>query len=68
MLSASITPGQALRHLRESRGQTREHLAHVAGIALATLYRVERDEVNPTRATRHVIADALKVKESEIWG
>ncbi len=67
MYTISSTSGQALRQLRESRGLTREHLAHEAGIALATLGRVERGEVAPTRATRAVIARALEVEVSEIW-
>jgi len=67
MVVAGYAPGQVLRQLREARGITRQRLAEEAGVAVATLARVECGQVEPTRATRAVIAGALGLDPAAIW-
>lgn len=59
-------PGQAIRDARINRGLTIEVLAHRAGLAAATVSRIERGKVRPNVATLHQIAGALDLTTSQM--
>ncbi|MGI8594539.1 MAG: helix-turn-helix domain-containing protein [Solirubrobacteraceae bacterium] len=52
-------PDVALLRFRNERGLTREQLAARAGLASRTIFNIERQGVEPQRATLHVLAEAL---------
>jgi transcriptional regulator with XRE-family HTH domain len=56
-----------IRRLRVARDQSIEALAFKAGIAAATLARIERETLNPSLDTLDVIARALGVKVAELF-
>jgi transcriptional regulator with XRE-family HTH domain len=58
--------GQAIRELRQKRGETQEQLAPRSGISPKTLSLIERGEANPTWATARDISAALGVSISEL--
>lgn len=58
--------GQAIRELRQKRGETQEELAPRCEISPKTLSLIERGEANPTWATVRDIAKALGVSISEL--
>jgi transcriptional regulator with XRE-family HTH domain len=51
--------GQAIRQMREQRGQTQEELASAAGITFGTVNRLESAKSAPAWATVRVLLDAL---------
>lgn len=56
-------PGKAIRERREAANLSRESLAYSAGVSLKTIERIEREEVEPRRATATVIYSALEAAE-----
>jgi transcriptional regulator with XRE-family HTH domain len=51
--------GQAIRQMREGRGQTQEELASAAGITFGTVNRLESAKSAPAWATVRALLDAL---------
>jgi transcriptional regulator with XRE-family HTH domain len=51
--------GQAIREMREQRGQTQEELASAAGITFGTVNRLESAKSAPAWATVRALLDAL---------
>jgi transcriptional regulator with XRE-family HTH domain len=51
--------GQAIRQMREQRGQTQEELASAAGITFGTVNRLESAKSAPAWATVRALLDAL---------
>jgi len=51
--------GEAIRHMREQRGQTQEELASAAGITFGTVNRLESAKSAPAWATVRALLDAL---------
>jgi transcriptional regulator with XRE-family HTH domain len=58
--------GQAIRELRQKRGDTLKSLAPKAGVTWGTLGVIERGEANPTWGTVRAIAAALGVSVSTL--
>jgi DNA-binding XRE family transcriptional regulator len=58
--------GQAIRELRQKRGETQEELAPRSEISPKTLSLIERGEANPTWATVSDISAALGISISEL--
>jgi len=58
--------GQAIRRVREKKGETQEAVAQQAGIAIPTLSTIEGGKGNPTWATVSDIAAALGVSMGEL--
>ena len=63
IVSAPNQPDRALaatlRRLRTERGHTQEELAHMAGLTVAAVARIERGQANPTWTTVRRLAEAL---------
>ena len=55
-----------VQRLRESHGLSLGQLAERSGIAKATLYKVEREQTNPTLETLVAIANTFSVEVSEL--
>jgi transcriptional regulator with XRE-family HTH domain len=55
-----------VRHLREARGATQEHMARVAGVPRATWGHLETGAANPTLAVLDKVATALQVPIEEL--
>lgn len=51
--------GQAIRQMREQRGQTQEELASAAGMTFGTVNRLESAKSAPAWATVRALLDAL---------
>lgn len=51
--------------MREAIGLSRIGLAYKAGVALTTIERIERGDVEPRRATLAVIEQALEAEQTE---
>jgi DNA-binding XRE family transcriptional regulator len=58
--------GNAIRGLRQKRGETLKTLAPKAGVTWGTLGVIERGEANPTWGTVRAIAGALGVSVAEL--
>jgi transcriptional regulator with XRE-family HTH domain len=58
--------GEAIRQVREKKGETQESVAQRAGIAIPTLSTIEGGKGNPTWATVRDIAAALGVTMGEL--
>lgn len=58
--------GQAIRELRQKRGDTLKTLAPKAGVSWGTLGVIERGEANPTWGTVRAIAAALSISVAEL--
>ena len=61
---AQLALGEAIRALRNKRGDNQEKLAHAAGITPNMLSLIERGEGNPSWVTVRGIAAALGVPVS----
>jgi transcriptional regulator with XRE-family HTH domain len=59
--------GAAIRAVRKMRGTSQEALAHLAEIDRSHMGKIERGERNVTALNLLRIADALRVKPSELW-
>jgi transcriptional regulator with XRE-family HTH domain len=62
----SLRLAENLRQLRESRGQTQERMARLAGIPRATWGHLETGSANPTLAVLDKVATALQVPIEEL--
>ena len=60
--------GKHLCTLRKQVGLTQEELANDADIPLSQVGRIERGEVNTTISTVYVLANALNLEVSELFG
>ena len=58
--------GDKIRRLRDARALTQEELAAKAGITVAALSRIERNNAEPRPTTRRKLAQALGVDPTEL--
>ena len=58
--------GNRIKHLRDARALTQDELAEKAGITVAALSRIERNNAEPRPTTRRKLAKALGVDPSEL--
>ena len=66
MLAEVLYIGDRLRDLRKRRLQTQEQLAELSGVGVATIIRIERNQVEPRGSTIRKLAEALDVEPSEL--
>ncbi len=66
MTSGSSRVAAALTTARRARGLSRERLAALAGVSARTIYAIEIERVRPQRATRRVLATALRIDVSDL--
>lgn len=57
---------ERIKAMREAIGLSRIGLAYKAGVALTTIERIERGDVEPRRATLAVIEQALEAEQTEV--
>jgi transcriptional regulator with XRE-family HTH domain len=58
--------GDRLRDLRKRKLLTQEQLADCSGVGIATIVRVERNQVEPRGSTIRKLAEALNVEPEEL--
>ena len=58
--------GDKIRRLRDARALTQQELAARAGITVAALSRIERNNAEPRPTTRRKLAKALEVDPAEL--
>jgi transcriptional regulator with XRE-family HTH domain len=68
MLAEVLYIGDRLRTLRKRKLLTQEQLAERSGIAVSTVIRIERNQVEPQGATIRKLAQALEVDPAELVG
>ena len=61
-----MTTGERIKELRLRRLLTQDDLAEMAGVAPATLSRIENDLQNPSISTLKALTKALNVDVTEI--
>ena len=66
MLAEVLYIGDRLRDLRKRKLVTQEQLADRSGVGIATIVRVERNQVEPRGSTIRKLADALNVEPEEL--
>jgi len=66
MLADVLYIGDRLRDLRKRRLLTQEQLANRSGVGIATIVRVERNQVEPRGSTIRKLAEALDVEPEEL--
>jgi transcriptional regulator with XRE-family HTH domain len=66
MLAEVLYIGDRLRDLRKRKLLTQEQLADRSGVGIATIVRVERNQVEPRGSTIRKLADALNVEPEEL--
>lgn len=66
MLAEVLYIGDRLRDLRKQKLLTQEQLADRSGVGIATIVRVERNQVEPRGSTIRKLADALNVEPEEL--
>ena len=66
MLAEVLYIGDRLRDLRKRRLLTQEQLAERSGVGIATIVRVERNQVEPRGSTIRKLAGALSVEPEEL--
>jgi transcriptional regulator with XRE-family HTH domain len=66
MLTEVLYIGDRLRNLRKRSLLTQEQLAERSGIGVATIIRVERNQVEPRGSTIRKLAEALNVEPEEL--
>jgi transcriptional regulator with XRE-family HTH domain len=66
MLAEVLYIGDQLRDLRKRRLLTQEQLAERSGVGIATIVRVERNQVEPRGSTIRKLAEALNVDPEEL--
>jgi transcriptional regulator with XRE-family HTH domain len=62
-----IAVGSNLRAIRMKKKITQEELAHMAGIAVSQVGRIERGELNISISTLSVLARALDVSPKDMF-
>jgi transcriptional regulator with XRE-family HTH domain len=60
--------GDKVKRLRDERALTQAELADKAGLTVAALSRIERNNAEPRPTTRRKLAEALGVDPSELIG
>ncbi len=66
MLTEVLYIGDRLRDLRKRALMTQEQLAERSGIAVSTVIRIERNQVEPRGGTIRKLAEALGVPPYEL--
>jgi transcriptional regulator with XRE-family HTH domain len=66
MLSEVLYIGDRLRQLRKQSLMTQEELAERSGVAVSTIIRIERNQVEPHGSTIRKLAEALQVEPQEL--
>jgi transcriptional regulator with XRE-family HTH domain len=66
MLAEVLYIGDRLRDLRKRKLLTQEQLAERSGVGIATIVRVERNQVEPWGSTIRKLAEALSVEPEEL--
>jgi transcriptional regulator with XRE-family HTH domain len=66
MLAEVLYIGDRLRDLRKRKLLTQEQLADRSGVGIATIVRVERNQVEPRGSTMRKLAEALNVEPEEL--
>jgi transcriptional regulator with XRE-family HTH domain len=67
-MQAVVYVGDKVKRLRDKRALTQEELAAKAGLTVAALSRIERNNAEPRPTTRRKLAEALGVDPSELIG
>ena len=66
MLAEVLYIGDRLRDLRKRKLLTQEQLAERSGVGIATIVRVERNQVEPRGSTIRKLAEALSIEPEEL--
>lgn len=66
MLAEVLYIGDQLRDLRKRRLLTQEQLAERSGVGVATIIRIERNQVEPRGSTIRKLAEALDVEPEDL--
>jgi transcriptional regulator with XRE-family HTH domain len=66
MLTEVLYIGDRLRQLRKQSLMTQEQLAERSGVAVSTIIRIERNQVEPHGSTIRKLAEALEVEPQEL--
>jgi transcriptional regulator with XRE-family HTH domain len=66
MLAEVLYIGEKLRDTRKRRLLTQEQLAERSGVGIATIVRIERNQVEPRGSTIRKLAEALEVEPEEL--
>ena len=66
MLTEVLYIGHRLRDLRKRALLTQEQLAERSGVAISTVIRIERNQVEPQGRTIRKLAEALGVEPHEL--
>jgi transcriptional regulator with XRE-family HTH domain len=67
-MKAVVYVGDKVKRLRDRRALTQGELADKAGLTVAALSRIERNNAEPRPTTRRKLAEALGVDPSELIG
>ena len=65
-MQAVVYVGDKVKRLRDERALTQGELAGKAGLTVAALSRIERNNAEPRPTTRRKLAEALGVDPSEL--
>ncbi len=66
MLAEVLYIGEKLRETRKRKLLTQQQLAERSGVGIATIVRVERNQVEPRGSTIRKLAEALGVDPHEL--
>ena len=66
MLAEVLYIGERLRETRKRKLLTQEELAERSGVGVATIIRIERNQVEPRGSTIRRLAEALEVDPAEL--
>ncbi len=66
MLAEVLYIGEKLRETRKRKLLTQEQLAERSGVGIATIVRIERNQVEPRGSTIRKLAEALEVEPEEL--
>jgi transcriptional regulator with XRE-family HTH domain len=66
MLAEVLYIGDRLRQTRKRALMTQEQLAERSGVGIATIVRIERNQVEPRGSTVRKLAEALEVPPYEL--
>jgi transcriptional regulator with XRE-family HTH domain len=66
MLAEVLYIGERLRETRKRKLLTQEQLAERSGVGVATIIRIERNQVEPRGSTIRKLAAALDVEPEEL--
>jgi len=58
--------GEKIKKIREAKGISQEKLAQLAEITVSTVYKIEKDKINPSFAVVVRIAKGLGVSVGEL--